>query len=46
MPYVYKQEGTKWVIRKKWSGKKVGITDSRSKALAMIRAIHANERRK
>lgn len=46
MPYLIRQEGSKWVVRKKWTGKKIGTTDSRSKALAMIQAIHANERRK
>jgi len=43
VPYLIRPEGGKWVVRKKFSGKKVGITDSKSKALAMVRAIYANE---
>jgi len=45
MPYIFRHENRKWVIRKKWTGKRVGETDSKSKALAMIRAIQASEHR-
>jgi hypothetical protein len=46
MPYLIQKESKRlWVVRKKWSGKKVGATDSYPKALAMIRAIHSNEKR-
>jgi hypothetical protein len=46
MPYIIQKESRHvWVVRKKWSGKKVGKTDSYTKALAMVRAIHINEKR-
>lgn len=43
MPYIVRKEGDKWVVRKRFGGKKVGTTDSKEKARAMIRAIYYSE---
>lgn len=44
MPYIIQPGwGGKWIVRKKWTGKKIGTTDSYAKALGMIKAIYANE---
>ena len=43
MPYFIKKQGDKWVIKKADTGAVVGHSDSKSKALASIRARLAGE---
>jgi hypothetical protein len=46
MPYVIRPERGRWAVRKKWTGKLVGRTDSKHRALAMVRAIYASKGKK
>jgi len=46
MPYRIAKEKGKFVVRKEWSGKKMGTHDTLDEAKAQIRAIYANEKGK
>jgi hypothetical protein len=43
MPYLIRPSWRGWTVRKKYSGRLVGRTDSYAKALALVKAIYANE---
>lgn len=42
MPYVIRKEGSRWVVYKKGTRKRLGRHDSKAQAQAQVRAIYVH----